>query len=348
MQSWPRLGLTAPCCRDCSADGWVPVLARAVRGAARCWEGRGERLAGSASSARLSLGVPTKVTAGRPGSTEQMEVAAGLGCPGAQQDEGTPALCPDMVCVSWRRIKLEMVPKQPPRSHLRELGWLRAPPSCAPLHPCALIPVHPSLCIHPRASIPVHAWAPVCVPHPLCIRVNACASSAPCARGLSAAHAGPASCPWDQAPGTAGSWRQQPLIPSRCGCRSRLLERPRGFRGRGSRWSRDKAAAARLLHCSWAVYGRRAPRSPAAPQQPRSPCALSVCLSLAPARPCSSPASPLLCLPCWGHWGHWGFWGYWGTGDTGGTGNTGDSGDTRDTGDSGNTVTGPARPVPPL
>lgn len=112
MGSWDaELGLTAPCCRDCSADGWVPVPARTIRGAARRWEGRGERLDGSASSARLSLGVPTKVTAARPGSTEQMEVAAGLGCPGAQRDEETPALCPDTICVSWRGTKPEMVPK---------------------------------------------------------------------------------------------------------------------------------------------------------------------------------------------------------------------------------------------
>lgn len=55
-------------------------------GAARCWEGMEERLAGSASSAWVSLGVPIKVTAGCLESAEQMEVAVGLGCPGAQRD----------------------------------------------------------------------------------------------------------------------------------------------------------------------------------------------------------------------------------------------------------------------
>lgn len=53
--AWPRpdspvlLGLLR-------GDGWVPVLAPS--GAAPCWEG--EWMAGSASSAQVSLGIPTR------------------------------------------------------------------------------------------------------------------------------------------------------------------------------------------------------------------------------------------------------------------------------------------------
>lgn len=74
----------------------------ATRGGSTVLGGRGRAAGGECGSARLSLGVPSKVTAGRRDSAEQMEVAVGPGRPGAQRDQGTPALCPGTVCASWR------------------------------------------------------------------------------------------------------------------------------------------------------------------------------------------------------------------------------------------------------
>ena len=161
----------------------------------------------SAGSDWVSLGLASKVTAGRLVRAEQIEVVVGLGCPGVQQADGTPALCPAMARISWRWSTLEMVPKQLPWAQprhcfsehraCRQLAALHqrcaaSVPLCAALHLCApecpvhlcacmCICVHACACVHLCACMCacacVHLCACVCPMHPcvLCASVHLCA-----------------------------------------------------------------------------------------------------------------------------------------------------------------------------
>lgn len=205
----------------------------------------------------------------------------------------TPALCPALAQISPRQSRLGSVCSH--RGCCLSLCCLLCPQLAALLWFCsASLPVCPCACVCMYVPVCSHVHvcpsAPTCIMHPctslctvctvcmlcpcasLCIHVHLCALCAcpapvhPCAPHACGRLRRPhrqrllLGLAWGSALGTAlgGSRR---LIPSRCGCREPGSAPPphRGPRRfgpvPGGAAGAHKAAPARLLHCSWAVYG---------------------------------------------------------------------------------------------
>lgn len=178
-------------------------------------------------------------------------------------------------------LPLSLLPSVPPAgcSALVLLCQPACVPLCMRVHVCACVPqVHacpsaPTCIMHPCTSLcTVCTVCMLCPCASLCIPVHLCALCAcpapvhPCAPHACGRLRRPhrqrllLGLAWGSALGTAlgGSRR---LIPSRCGCREPGSAPPphRGPRRfgpvPGGAAGAHKAAPARLLHCSWAVYG---------------------------------------------------------------------------------------------
>lgn len=165
---------------------------------AGCRDGVEKRLTGcgtAAESAWVSLGLASKVTIGCLVRAEQIEVVAGLGCPGAQEADGTPALCPAMAVSAGDGVGWSWCPSS---CHGHSLGtgspstmpaggWLLCTSTALPACLCVCVPlctrVHLCTCVCACASVRTQLLLCIRVCRvALCIHVHACAHvHLPCA-----------------------------------------------------------------------------------------------------------------------------------------------------------------------